>query len=168
MCNLWICAQNMTALIYLLKKNMICLAMDSIALTLDKTPIRYLTKFFLLPHLQCIVCGTGRLDLIMKWFDFIQNSLTYKNMVDLNPSVSKHLNKISRELEFQNNGSSTIYHFGIDKANDEMVAFAYRSTNAFESESLLIPSLGFKPNYSFIEDPIAIIEQKGIKKALWK
>ncbi len=148
----------MTALIYRLKNDIVWLAMDSLSVDEDNRPIKYVSKFFLLPHLQCIICGTGNLNLVVKWFEFIQNSLVFKNVVDLNTHVQVQLKKISDELNNPINQSSTIYHFGVDKKNNKIVGFAYRSKNSYKSEKL-IQSLGIKPRF---EGGAQIIVQKGI------
>ncbi|MHA1336483.1 MAG: hypothetical protein ACTSPW_12155 [Promethearchaeota archaeon] len=152
----------MTALIYIYKNDMVCLAMDSLSVDEDKRPLKYVTKFFLLPHLQSIICGTGSLDLVMKWFEFVQNSIVVKNVVDLNNYVQSYLKKLSDKLNLPINQSSTIYHFGVDKINDEIVGYAYRSENSFKSEKLIY-SFGIKPNYEDIaQKAIDLITQKGI------
>lgn len=152
----------MTALIYIYKNDRVCLAMDSLALDGDKHPLKYVSKFILLPHLQCLICGTGRLDLVIKWFEFVQNSVVFKNVVDLNRHVQGHLKKISDELNIPTIKSSTIYHFGVDKLNNEIIGYAYRSENSYESEEL-IHSIGIKPNYEDIAHrAIALLKQEGI------
>lgn len=152
----------MTALIYIYKKDVVWLAMDSLALDDNKRPLKYASKFFLLPHLQCIVCGTGVLELLIKWFDFIQNSMVFENVVALNRHVQNHLKRISDELNIPINESSTIYHFGVDKITKEIVGFAYRSSNSYESEKLIY-SMGIKPDYEdIVQKAIDLIAEKGI------
>jgi len=152
----------MTALIYIYKNDMVYLAMDSLSVDEDKRPLKYISKIFLLPHLQCIICGTGMLDLVINWVDFVQKSMVFKNVLDLNRHVQDHLKNVSDELNIPINKSSTIYHFGIDKINNEMVGFAYRSKNSYESEKLIY-SLGIKPNYEDVaQQAMDIIVEKGI------
>jgi len=141
---------------------MVCVAMDSLCVDEDKRPLKYISKFILLPHLQCIICGTGMQELATKWFGFVQNSMVFKNVVDLDRHVQGHLKKISDELNIPINQTSTIYHFGVDKINDKMVGFAYRSENSYESEKL-IHGFGIRPNYEDIALKVTdLITQKGI------
>lgn len=156
----------MTALIYYFRKDIVCIAMDSLALDEDNHPLKYVSKFILLPHLHCIICGTGALQFIIKWFTFVQESLVFKNIVDLNAHVQGHLKTIADDLNLSTDLTSTIYHFGLDKLNNEIVGYAYRSKNYFESESL-IHSLGIKPDYKEVTQIITeIISQNGIKRGM--
>ena len=152
----------MTALIYLFKNDVVCLAMDSLSVDENKCPLKYVSKFYLLPHLQCVICGTGILSLVIKWFEFIQNSMVFKNVEDLNTHVQGHLKKISDELNIPINKSSTIYHFGVNKANNKIVGFAYRSKNSYESERLIY-SMGIKPSFEDLaQQATDLLAQKGI------
>ena len=105
----------MTTLIYFFKEDLVWLAMDSLSLDEEKCSLKYVSKFYILPHLQSIICGTGILSLVTKWVGFIQNSMIFKIVEDLNKHIQCRLKKISDELNIPLNKSSTIYHFGVDK-----------------------------------------------------
>lgn len=63
----------MTAFLYLLQENSVNITMDSLLTDrLTKEPLKFVTKIFLLPHLKGAVCGTGRLDIIIEWYSYIQ------------------------------------------------------------------------------------------------
>lgn len=154
----------MTALIYLLHKDFVYLAMDSLSLDLDKRPAIYVTKFFLLPHLQCIICGTGIYELVVIWVGFVRKSMIFTDIVALNTHVQDHLKKISDKLNIPKNQSSTVYHFGVDKRNKKIVGFAYRSKNSYESEKLIY-GLGIKPNYrNVVQEALNIMELNVMEK----
>ncbi|MHA1148948.1 MAG: hypothetical protein ACTSR8_11980 [Promethearchaeota archaeon] len=152
----------MTALIYHYERDLVFIAMDSLALDEQKNPFKYVTKFYILPHLNCIVCGTGLFRMITKWIDFVQNSMIFKDVIDLNKQTPTDLRKISNELELPDNGSSTIYHFGVDAKDKRMVAYAYRSKNLYKSEELIY-GLGIKPDYeNVIQIALESIKKEGL------
>jgi hypothetical protein len=156
----------MTALIYLLMEDTVILAMDSLSLSHDKKPFKYVTKIFPLPHLNGVMVGTGSLNLAMDWFNFIQSKVIAKDMLFLDDIAPSQLLELSEAYKTTSDMSTTIYHFGYDEGNKHFMGFAYRSTNNFNSERLIY-SMGMKPDYGNIQEiGLNVIREKGIPEGL--
>jgi len=135
----------MTALNYLIQEDRICLAMDTLVVSADKKiPIHYQTKFSILPHLNLVVAGTGRIDFIQEWFQCVNGSLNVKDIEGLDEISPDILRSEWSIIYDESCKSSTIYHFGYSQDKQEYTGFAYRSTNDFQSERLIC-SVGIKP-----------------------
>ena len=155
----------MSALVYMLAKDKICIATDTLSVYPDnKKPFKFVTKAFLLPHLKAIICGTGCLNLISEWFIFVQNQVVAQDLYYLDKISPENLQKLYKKIEHHWGAvcSSTIYHFGYIEREEKFVGFAYRSEHDFKSEQLIY-SLGVKPRYKEVVD-IAIdeIKNKGL------
>ena len=133
----------MTAFNFLLEENRVCIGMDTLMISADtKAPFKYISKIFLLPHLNGVVCGTGFAEFILNWYLLIQSSIIAKDIDHLDLFASEALRKIAKN--FTNEFSATIYHFGWSDQQKRFIGLVYRSTNDFISESLPY-GLGTKP-----------------------
>jgi hypothetical protein len=137
--------------------------MDTIALKVDtKVPHIYTTKFYLLPHLDIVICGTGIAQVVMDWFVYVNSGMIVRDIDHLNEFTQKQLIKIGQQHNLDENNTTTIYHFGFSKSSKCYRGYAYRSINNFEPE-LFSNGSGIKPpienmdrylvngSYNFIE-----------------
>ncbi|WP_339168990.1 hypothetical protein NSQ55_21315 [Paenibacillus sp. FSL H7-0943] len=123
----------MTAINFLFDTQTVVIAMDTLSITVaDRTPFKFASKIFPLPHLRSVMCGTGNLDLILDWNKAIHKSVIAYDIDYLNtltPDVLVNLNAQNpKEL------TSTIYQFGYSHKLEAFRGFVYRSTNNFVAE----------------------------------
>lgn len=135
----------MTALVYTLQPDQICLAMDTLVVDAeDKTALCYQTKFSILPHLNLVIAGTGLASLVSGWFHCANGNLLATGIEDLNSLAPDLFRNAEKEIPGNNLTSSTIYHFGYSQLDNRYVGYALRSTNNWNPERLP-DALGFKP-----------------------
>jgi|GEM_PF-941135 len=135
----------MTGLIYMVYPEKIYVMMDTLCTCGDsKKPFNYASKIYLLPHLKTIMCGTGQVDIIRYWYNFIQNNIMAKNFNYLIKKAPSVLLDIWKNYKNKEDLSVTIYHFGYDKSNKKFVGYAFRSTNDFKAQKIE-NGFGFKP-----------------------
>lgn len=135
----------MTALVFTVQPDQICLAMDTLVVAADdKSPSSYQTKFTILPHLNLVIAGTGLASLVTGWFHFVNGSVVVRDIEHLNAFAPEALRRAAAQCEGTDLTTTTLYHFGYAISEKRYVGFAYRSTNNWEPEKLP-DALGFKP-----------------------
>lgn len=133
----------MTALMFVLSKDSVVIGMDTLAvLPDDKSPHKYASKAFMLPHLGAVICGTGVFQLPLDWYVDIQSNLIARDMDFMNEIAPDRLRQIWSRIGAP--GTSTVYHFGYSPGEDAYVGYAFRSTNDFIGERLEY-GIGIKP-----------------------
>jgi hypothetical protein len=135
----------MTALNFLLEPDRVCIATDTLALSLGGRSHKFATKIFPLPHLQLIICGTGLLQLATDWYLFVQTSAVVRSIIGLNKFAPAILRELWARHPEASGTSGTIYHFGFDEEAGYFRGFAFRSSNDFEEEELQQNAFGVKP-----------------------
>lgn len=155
----------MTAFNFLLEEKRVCIAMDTLMLRANKkTPFKYISKIFMIPHLNGVICGTGSADFVLKWYLFVQRSIIAKDIEHLDLYASEALQKLAKNSPC--GFSVTIYHFGWSEINNKFIGLVYRSTNNFVSEFMHY-GLGIKPRInidSFNELPEDFVKIIKIQK----
>lgn len=156
----------MTALLYLLEQERVCLAMDTCSQNIDadgaRTPGPFCSKVLLIPHLHAVVCGTGIRSLIYYWYAFLQQNAVARNVTELDNIAKAKLPELANECGVSEEHTSTIYHFGYWPEENRMIGFAYRSASGFASEELIY-SLGVKPpNGIDLEQAMTTLEAHGL------
>lgn len=100
----------------------------------------FCSKAVYIPHLRTIVAGTGLGGFANDWANEINNRMVVKGIRNLDYHTPDRLRErwlqASTTPDFPEGLTTTVYQFGIDEENEEACAFAYRSTNDFESEEL--------------------------------
>ena len=106
--------------------------------TCDGEPAFFTSKATPVPHLNGLICGTGFQRFFHLWSLRVLGGIVAFDISHLDQYATESLREVWEELSHgeQQAGTSTIYHFGYDRGDDEFVGFAYRSTNNFESEQL--------------------------------
>ena len=142
----------------------------------DKQPAGFITKAFLLPHLDGIIAGTGDPNLVAEWLVRANTGFVVRDMIHLDQFTQQNLVEINRcrSSGTKDTSSTTIYQWGYDREIGVMRSFAYRSTQGFVSEELGFGS-ALKPGYNigdyeiqnFPNDFIHVVEkQKAADEAL--
>lgn len=135
----------MTALVFAILPDQISLAMDTLVVDAnDKTPLCYLTKFTVLPHLNLVIAGTGLASLITGWFHFVNGSMVVLDIDHLNVFTPESLRRLAAQCPGNDLTTTTLYHFGYSTFEKRYVGYAYRSVNNWEPDRLP-DALSFKP-----------------------
>jgi len=137
----------MTALNFILQDDGVIISMDTLALSAEnKAPFKFVTKFFPLPHMNCIICGTGNMQAIIDWFGWVQKNIVANGIYQLDELSKKALRDFMKNANSDN--FCTIYQFGLHEIDNKFHGFAYRSTNNYESEEIK-QGIGVKPADAF-------------------
>jgi hypothetical protein len=135
----------MTALVFTIQPDQICLAMDTLVVDpYDKTPLYYQTKFTVLPHINLVIAGTGLAPLINGWFHFVNGCMVVRDIDHLNPSAPRLLRDAAARCLGTDLTTTTMYHFGYSAIDNRYVGYAYRSAENWEPDRLQ-DALGVKP-----------------------
>lgn len=136
----------MTLLNYYLSDNEIILIMDTLSsYAVTKQPHCFCTKFFPLPHLDMIMCGTGLHNVIIKWFELLSSNMVAKDIDHLNEFTPNILKDIFKENILEKESATSIYHFGINK-EDKFIGYKYWSVDNFEPFALPRNGWAYKPD----------------------
>lgn len=101
-------------------------------------PAFFTTKVHPVPHWNGLICGTGSLGLITDWLHRALGGMLAVDIIHLDefaPAALRDLHA-ARGSDEAEACTTTIYHFGYDRADDAFKGYAYRSLNGFESEAL--------------------------------
>lgn len=135
----------MTALIYKLSHEEILIAMDTLSISQDdKSPLSYVTKFTILPHLRSVIAGTGDASLISNWFKFVNWDLNVQTIEQLNDITPNILQREWRESCGNIPSSATLFHFGYSEKSKVHIGYRYSSRDNFVSQQLPY-TFGYKP-----------------------
>ena len=135
----------MTALVFALQPEQVCIAMDTLVIGADdRMPLSFQRKFLSVPESDLVVAGTGHAGFINGWFQHLQANLSGATIDDLNAEVP-NIFRASVSAEGGLSGlTATIYHFGYLAREQRYVGYAYRSEHDFCSDRLQY-ALGYKP-----------------------
>lgn len=135
----------------------------------DMRAAGFMTKAYMLPHLEGIIAGTGLARFVVDWFIQANTQFLVRDMVHLATFAPAQLQSLYRPYhdEFGERARSTIYHWGYDRASGQMRSYAFRSTSSFAAEELGFGS-GLKPATeldelgirSFPDDYIRVMERQ--------
>ncbi|MDR6584551.1 hypothetical protein HBH1_03366 [Herbaspirillum sp. BH-1] len=135
----------MTALVFALQDDQICVAMDTLVVSArDKMPLYFQRKFLSLPGSNLIVAGTGHAGFITGCFQYLQAHFQEATIDDLDGVVPDIFRASVRGQGGLSGLTATIYHFGYSVEEQRYVGYAYRSEHDFRSDRLRY-GLGFKP-----------------------
>lgn len=111
-------------------------------------PHLFVTKTFPVPPMNMALVGTGAANLVAEWKARLHSGMLARDVTTLDLHTPDALRGIMADLIAQFgpiDGTSTIYHFGIDEQTGRAVRFAYRSTADFTSERVDEPGFAMKP-----------------------
>lgn len=136
---------NMTALVFALQPDQVCVAMDTLVVGADdRLPMAFQQKFLTIPSSNLLVAGTGHADFIRGWFGYLQSMNLQGDIEDLNAIAPTVLKASTDAAGGLGSLSATLYHFGYSSVKKRYVGYAYRSTSDFHP-SPLQDALGLKP-----------------------
>ena len=138
----------MSSLIFYTDAEQIYVATDTLAVELDGTPMMFSSKAIYLPHLRTIIAGTGMGMFSGDWAMFVNNQMVLAGIRNLDRQTPNALRfrwqQYQAEYSLRASLTTTVYHFGFSEEDESVRAFAYRSTNNFESE-VIAHGFGLKP-----------------------
>lgn len=139
----------MTSLLYYYEPQTVFIAMDTLAMTDDCRPYLYTTKFFLLPHMAGMICGTGHGQFVLDWFTKINSGMLALDIPHLDEFTPEQLCTLAVKYGISQASTVTVYQFGYSEAEQCFKGYAYRSKNGFQSELLPYNGIGIKPGVPF-------------------
>lgn len=153
----------MSSIVFLLHPMNVCIAMDSLSVSLEtRRPTKFSSKFAVFPHLHGVICATGISDLFIRWISFVNTHIVAHDMDVLDSMTPNCLREISAGMDLPGELSTTIYQFGFIEAKDRFQGFAYRSKADFASEPL-IDGFGIKPSEAGVQKSLlSMVEENGI------
>jgi hypothetical protein len=136
----------MTAFNAIYTPKLVVIVMDTLVTSVDDyAPALFTSKMYPVLHLNGIICGTGVADFLQDWAKFVNANMLVRDMLHLDEFAPSSLRELaSSEKHAATGKTSTIYHFGYSIKGEVYKAYAYRSTNNFQSESF---------DYGFILKP---------------
>lgn len=135
----------MTALVFALQPEQVCIAMDTLVIGADdRMPMSFQRKFLSVPESELVVAGTGHAGFINGWFRYLQSNLHGATIDELNEEVPSIFRASLRAEGGLSGLTATIYHFGYSAREQRYAAYAYRSEHGFRSDRLKY-ALGYKP-----------------------
>lgn len=135
----------MTALVFALQPDQICIAMDTLVVAADdKMPLCFQRKFAVFPQVNLVVAGTGLADLICAWFSVLQSLTEPRDIDQINEAAPSALSSLADSCPGMHVTTATLYHFGYSGRERQYVGYAYRSELGFRSNKLQY-ALGYKP-----------------------
>jgi hypothetical protein len=139
----------MSSLIFYTTERDIIVAMDTLAVSGDDfLPLLFTTKFYTVPHLGGVICGTGFGSFVCDWFVRVNTGMVVRDIPHLDhhtPSGLRELAAAPKYQELSTAGSSTIYQLGFPANDGPPSVFAYRSERNYVSESIPLGGIAIKP-----------------------
>lgn len=100
----------------------------------------FCSKAIYLPHMRTIIAGTGLGMFAGDWANYVNNRLIVAGLRNLDHHTPDGLRTLwthaKERDDIPNSITTTVYQIGVSEDDGEVRAFAYRSTNDFESEPL--------------------------------
>lgn len=144
----------MSSLIFYTQSDVAVVATDTLAVSHDGSPFSFCTKAGYIPHLKTIIAGTGVGGFSNKWLLDASTRMVLRGIHNLDCHTQKGLKVLwenyKKEYSLTDKETTTVYQFGISEENGEIISFAYRSTNDFQSEPLQFGT-GVKPACTVLE-----------------
>ncbi|HCG8192241.1 MULTISPECIES: hypothetical protein [Vibrio harveyi group] len=144
----------MSSLIFYTQTDAAVVATDTLSVSSDGSPFCFCTKAGYIPHLKTIIAGTGAGGFSNQWLLHASTRMVVRGIHNLDFHTAKGLRDLwatyKKEYSLPDNSTTTIYQFGISEESGEVVSFAYRSSNNFQSEQLQFGT-GVKPPCTVLE-----------------
>lgn len=162
----------MSSLIFYTDSTQAVVATDTLAVRPDGSSMMYCSKAIYVPHLKTIIAGTGLGMFSGDWANHVNNHLIVAGLRNLDYHTPAGLcaqwRKWKEDPTIPSSMTTTIYQIGVSEDDGEIRAYAYRSTNEFNSEPLQHGTRA-KPDCSFPEGNIVqnirpmMLEQRAIQ-----
>jgi hypothetical protein len=145
------------------------IAMDTLGVDPDGKPFLFTTKFYVVPHLKLVICGTGAGSFIGEWFIKANERMIVRGIDNLDYHTPGMLNKLwaayREEYHPLDDHTATVYHIGFSEETDLIRTYVYRSTDNFASETrdyglMYKPECTIPENYVFPQDIKSLMEEQ--------
>lgn len=150
----------MSSIIFATDPSQALVATDTLAVNLAGEPLLFCSKVTYIAHLRTIIAGTGLGSFANDWANYVNNNMIVAGVRNLDHHSPNALRarweKQKNEPGFPANLTTTIYQIGVGEGDQEVRAFAYRSTNNFESEPLA-HGTRYKPECTLLSD-VSLLE----------
>lgn len=113
----------------------------------DLEPRSFTTKVYTVPHLEGLICGTGVGQFVLEWYCRAIERMVVRDLHNLDEFTPNALREIWQRYQVTSLGrelTSTIYHLGYDRVENQFVGWVYPSVNDFASQELAYGTY-FKP-----------------------
>lgn len=135
----------MSALCFQVEPDRVSVATDTLALLESgRTPKQFTKKAFAVPHMQCIVTGTGIMQVLHRYYMNLLDGVVATDVDQLNDIAPKVLSQISKNVDPPEGLSTTIYHLGYSESEQQYVAYHLHSGYDFQPRRIEQPR-SFKP-----------------------
>jgi hypothetical protein len=135
----------MTALVFSLQPDQVCLVMDTLVVAAEtKMPLGLRRKFLVSPERRLIIAGTGLATLVQGWQGYVASSLEVRSIDELDRIAPTSLYAASKEVPAPSSITTTLYHFGYSPSERRYIGLVYRSIAGFASERLP-DAIGIQP-----------------------
>lgn len=130
----------MSSIIFATDPTRALVATDTLAVDPEGNPLHFCSKAMYVPHLRTIIAGTGIGGFANNWANDINNEFVVSGIRNLDyhtPSaLRERWDKVSQGYDFPIGATTTIYQIGVSEDDEEILSYAYRSENNFESEPI--------------------------------
>ncbi|CAM8667994.1 hypothetical protein MCEMSEM18_01670 [Comamonadaceae bacterium] len=135
----------MTALVFALQPEQVCIAMDTLVIGADdRMPMSFQRKFLPISDSDLVVAGTGHADFINGWFHNLQSNFRGATIDDIDKEAPSVFRALASAIGGLSGLTATLYHFGYSAREQQYAGYAYRSESGFRSHRLEY-GLGLKP-----------------------
>ncbi|RYZ90005.1 MAG: hypothetical protein EOP04_05245 [Proteobacteria bacterium] len=135
----------MTALVFVLEEDQICIAMDTLVSSAsDRLPMSFQRKFLILPTSELIIAGTGHAGFVNGWLQYFKDNFFGMRIEELNLAAPNVLRNSLIASGGSDGLTATIYHFGYSEQECRYIGYAYRSERDFQADKLQ-DGLAWKP-----------------------
>ncbi|MGP5323191.1 hypothetical protein [Vreelandella titanicae] len=151
----------MSSLIFYTDDTQALVATDTLVVDPSGNPIHFCSKAIYLPHLRTIIAGTGIGGFANNWANDVNNDFVVSGIDNLDfhtpSSLRAKWEKLTKEHDFPEDATTTVYQIGISENSQQISSYAYRSTSNFESEKLS-HGLKMKPECQPVGNDLSLLE----------
>jgi hypothetical protein len=130
----------LSSLIFYTDQNQIYVATDTLAVHPNGEPMMFVSKATHIPHLNLIIAGTGQGGFANEFAFIVNSRMMLSGIENLDFHATKGLQKLWAEYkskyDLTDYSTTTVYAFGFSEEDNQVVSYAYRSTNNFKSEKI--------------------------------
>lgn len=164
----------MSSLIFHTDQTQVIVATDTLATHPDGRPLKFISKTFIVPHLNLIMSGVGSGAFLGRWFVYMNDSMIVRGIDNLDYHTPRALRMLwqrhREQFTIPDEITTTVYHFGFSEVTRLIHSYAYRSTADFTSERLESFGLRYKPEcqpptpYNLPQDFVTMMnEQRAVQ-----
>jgi hypothetical protein len=151
----------MTVVIYQVTDERVAVLTDTMACDLDGTPLAFIDKCEVIPHLGVAIAGNGWAGLGERFVEVLRTSPLVRDVDTVNAVAPELLGGIWEGLAScrpAGRDRTTIYVFGMSEALGVGCGFAYKSDEGFVSQPAPKGAVGITPVPSFDDYDVATLD----------